>query len=209
MLARVRALTDDAQHVLRLLAVFGRPVGPELLVAAAGRSGDAVALARRAVAVHILEPDAGGTQLAFRHALVREALYAELLPGEREALHDAVLTALEASGAGAAELAHHQLAAGRRAEALGSSIDAGLEDVRRAAYPEALTHFERALELWDEVRRSGPEPARWIASTSAGRRPRRPASRASTTARSSTAASRWSSSTSPANPCAQPGSSSA
>ncbi len=40
-------------------------------------------------------------EYAFRHALVREALYAELLPGEREALHDAVLGALEQRDGGA------------------------------------------------------------------------------------------------------------
>ena len=80
LLARVRALPEEAQRVLRLLAVFGRPAGEELVAAAAGQPGDTVALARRAVREHILEPADGG-QLAFRHALVREALYAELLPG--------------------------------------------------------------------------------------------------------------------------------
>ena len=174
LLARVRGLSPETQHVLRLLAVFGRPVGPELLVAADRRPEATLELARGALAAHILERCAGGAQLTFRHALVREALYAELLPGEREALHDAVLSALEASGGSAAELAYHLLAAGRRAEALGASIDAGLEDVRRAAYPEALTHFERALELWDaaaegssprgmdrlDVRREAAEAAR-------------------------------------------------
>ena len=155
LLARVRALSPEAQHVLRLLAVFGRPVGPELLVAADRRPEATLELARGALAAHILEPSAGGAQLTFRHALVREALYAELLPGEREALHNAVLSALEGSGGSAAELAYHLLAAGRRAEALGASIDAGLEDVRRAAYPEALTHFERALGLWDAVADDG------------------------------------------------------
>jgi DNA-binding CsgD family transcriptional regulator/tetratricopeptide (TPR) repeat protein len=140
LLARVRALPAEVQDVLRLLAVFGRPVGDELLGAAP--------LVRRAVDEHVLERQ--GERLGFRHALVREALYAELVPGERERMHHAALAALEGHSAGPAELAYHHLAAGQRAEALAALVEAGHADARRAAYPEALSHFERALELAPE-----------------------------------------------------------
>jgi ATP/maltotriose-dependent transcriptional regulator MalT len=150
LLARVRTLPEQAQHVLQLLAVFGRPVGHELVATAAR---DAVPALRRAVSEHILVACDGGRRLTFRHALVREALYAELLPGEREDLHRAVLDALGRPGADgtAAELAYHHLAAGQHAAALRASVAAGVEDARRAAYPEALNQFERALELWKTV----------------------------------------------------------
>ena len=156
LLARVRTLPAEAQRVLRLLAVFGRPVGDELAGAAAPDADATIAALRRAVGEHILMPTDGGRRLTFRHALVREALYAELLPGEREDLHRAVLAALDRGAGGAAELAYHHLAAGQHAEALVASIDAGLDDARRAAYPEALQQFERALELWETVEPADP-----------------------------------------------------
>ena len=72
-------------------------------------------LARRAVAAHILEPCAGGAQLTFRHALVREALYAELLPrGARGAARGGARRRSRTSGGSAAELAYHH-ARGRAA----------------------------------------------------------------------------------------------
>ena len=156
LLARVRTLPAETQRVLRLVAVFGRPVGHELVGSAAHDTDATIEALRRAVDEHVLMPTDGGRRLTFRHALVREALYAELLPGEREDVHRAVVAALQAGGASAGELAYHHLAAGRPAEALAASIAAGRDDARRAAYPEALHQFERALELWDTVEPADP-----------------------------------------------------
>ena len=47
---------------------------------------------REALAQHVLVQDADG--YAFRHALLQEAAYADLLPGERTALHLALAEAL-------------------------------------------------------------------------------------------------------------------
>src|SRR4029077_19755323 len=88
----------------------------------------------------------------FRHALFREAAYDDLLPGEREKLHLAIASALEARpelpsmGATlAGELAHHWQAARELALALPASIVAGREAERVYAYAEAQHHYERAL----------------------------------------------------------------
>jgi DNA-binding CsgD family transcriptional regulator len=156
LLARVRTLPAATQRVLRLVAVFGRPVGHELVGAAAHDTDATIEALRRAVDEHVLMPADGGRRLTFRHALVREALYAELLPGEREDVHRAVVAALQAGGGSAGELAYHHLAAGQPAEALAASIAAGRDDARRAAYPEALHQFERALELWETVEPADP-----------------------------------------------------
>ena len=94
---------------------------------------------------------------AFRHALLQEAAYAELLPGERVALHGAYAAALAAhpewaatpSGA-AGELAHHYAAARDPPRALRPRW-------RRPARPdtyalgEAHALYEQALALWDQV----------------------------------------------------------
>jgi hypothetical protein len=74
----------------------------------------------------------------FRHALVQEAVYGELLPGERTRLHATLARMLaERLGSGGP---------GRP----GSAAEA---DGMRA-YAEALAHYERALNLWDQV----PDP---------------------------------------------------
>jgi ATP/maltotriose-dependent transcriptional regulator MalT len=106
------------------------------------------------VAHHVLVHDSEG--YTFRHALLQEAAYADLLPGERTALHLTLAQTLAddpslAEGTAAAELAHHWAAAHRMPEALAAYVQAGLEAERAAAFAEAAQHFERALELWDLV----------------------------------------------------------
>ncbi len=97
--------------------------------------------------------------LSFRHALVREAVYSELLPGERTKLHAAVAEALteapdlgSAKGeAAVAEVAYHWWEARRQPEALSTAVAAGEAAERVFAFAEAGGHQEHALEIWDEV----------------------------------------------------------
>jgi hypothetical protein len=104
----------------------------------------------------------GGDGDEFRHALLREVAYADLLPGERARLHGEVAAAVAAhpgwaDGAGAtvaAELAHHWEAAGDLERALPAAVEAGVEAERAYAFAEAHRQFERALELWTEVPRA-------------------------------------------------------
>jgi DNA-binding CsgD family transcriptional regulator len=152
---RLERLPDDARAVLRVAAAAGRRSGHRLVAAVAGLPEESLLEAlRAAVAHHVLVQDDDG--YAFRHALLQEAAYADLLPGERTALHLALADALSAdpSLAGAtpaAELAHHWQAAHRMPEALAAYVRAGLEAERVSAFAEAEQHFERALEIWDLV----------------------------------------------------------
>ena len=104
----------------------------------------------------MLEPERGA--YAFRHTLLREAVYEELLPGERVRLHSAYATALahdpslaEGVAEAAAELAHHSFAAHDLEQALTASVEAAELATRRWGFGEARVHCERALELWDRV----------------------------------------------------------
>ncbi|HEX6619787.1 MAG TPA: LuxR C-terminal-related transcriptional regulator, partial [Solirubrobacteraceae bacterium] len=140
---------------LRVAAAAGAQAGHRLLatVAALPEASLLEAL-RQAVAHHVLVHDRDG--YAFRHALLEEAAYADLLPGERTALHLALAEALSedpalAGASPAAELAHHWQAAHRMPEALAAYVQAGLEAERASAFAEAAQHFERALEIWDLV----------------------------------------------------------
>ncbi len=152
---RLARLPGDARAVLRAAATAGR--GPaDGLVAAAAALPDArlSGALRAATAEHVLVTGPGGC--VFRHALLREAAGADLLPGERAAVHIALARALRddprlARDAPAAQLAHHWTASHRLPEALAASVRAGLEAERLLAFAEAAQHFERALEIWDLV----------------------------------------------------------
>src|SRR6266436_121034 len=100
----------------RAAAVGGRRVDDDIVQAASGLDGPAYEDAiRDCVAQQLLVPG-GADGYTFRHALIREALYTDLLPGERTRLHGRFAELLADPGrlaavpGSAAELAHHCLA---------------------------------------------------------------------------------------------------
>jgi ATP/maltotriose-dependent transcriptional regulator MalT len=164
VLARVETLSEPAQRVLEVAAVAGTRVDHELLAAVVGQDAEQlVGLLREAVGRHILGVDEAGGAYVFRHGLVQEAVYDDLLPVQRGPLHAAYARALErrieqrgdASGTGTAvewgQLAYHWYAAHDLGQALVASVRAGQAAEAAAALAEALGHYERALELWDQV----------------------------------------------------------
>src|SRR5205814_1205033 len=160
VLARVDVLSEAAQRVLRVAAVAGRRVDHQLLAAVSAQPvGDLVDVLREAVAHHVLTPE-GNDSYAFRHALVQEIIYNELLPVERAPLHAAYARALSArmevrpGAAGAVELgqlAYHWYAAHDLAAALPACVRAGQAAEAAYALAEAQQQYERALELWEQV----------------------------------------------------------
>src|SRR5258708_4869186 len=102
--------------------------------------------AGEAVAHQLLVPD-GERGYAFRHALLREAIYADLLPGERTRLHARLAELLADEGrlaevpGTAAELAHHSLASHDIPGAFAASVAAGREADRLAPPAEAHRHY--------------------------------------------------------------------
>ncbi|MGD0558458.1 MAG: LuxR C-terminal-related transcriptional regulator [Streptosporangiaceae bacterium] len=150
LLSRVEQMSDEAQLVLRAAAVAGRRASDDLVRAASGLSDTEFDHAvREAVAHQLLVPDSDGYR--FRHALLREAVYNDLLPGERTRLHAAFAALLMARGGSAAELAYHCLASHDIPGALAASVRAGGSAERMAAPAEAHRHYEEALGLWDRV----------------------------------------------------------
>ena len=107
---------------------------------------------RQAVEHGVLVADQATGSFRFRHALLAEAIYATILPGEREELHARLADELARSGAAApAELAPHWAAAGRSTEALAASVEAARQAEAVFGLAEALAHLERALALWAAV----------------------------------------------------------
>jgi ATP/maltotriose-dependent transcriptional regulator MalT len=156
LLLRVGDCTPPAQAVLRVAAATGRRV-PERLLAAVAPLPEAELLAglREAVDRQLLVVPPHEDAYAFRHALVQEAVYGELLPGERTRLHAALaerLGSAEFSGCGsAAEVAVHWYRARDLPNAQAWSARAAVEADAVHAYAEALGHYERVLELWERV----------------------------------------------------------
>jgi len=157
LLARTVDLSPEAQQALRAAAVAGRRVDDELVMRASGlTTAEYESAVREAVARQLLVPD-GATGLAFRHALLREAIYNDLLPGERTRLHAGLAELLsdeqrlaEVPGS-AAELALHSLASHDVPRAFAASVQAGDEAWRLAAPADAHRYFDQALSLWERV----------------------------------------------------------
>ena len=161
LLTRVEALPPDALDVVRAASVAGRCVPDRLLRRVfEGRPGLDGAL-REALDRHVLVAD-GPDRYSFRHALLQEAVYADLLPGERVRLHAAYARALaEALAEGGAQdddraatagdLAEHALRSHDPVTALAASWTAACEAVGRLAPLAAREHAETALELWPGV----------------------------------------------------------
>jgi len=166
VLARVQGLSEPAQRVLEMAAVAGTRVDHELLAAVVGQDTDQLVwLLREAVTRHVLAVDEATGAYVFRHALVQEAIYDDLLPIQRGPLHAAYAQALERrieqragtsiTGRGTAvelgQLAYHWYAAHDLGQALPASVHAGQAAEAASALAEALEHYERALALWDQV----------------------------------------------------------
>jgi DNA-binding CsgD family transcriptional regulator len=156
LLARLARLTEAALHVVRCAAVAGRRVEHELLAAVCGEQGfDLDGALREAVSSHVLVVGDGG--YSFRHALLQETVYDDLLPGERVRLHQTMATALSGSSPG--ELAFHRERSGDAAGALAAYLEAGEQAMTAEAPFEALAYRERALALVASGAAPGMTPA--------------------------------------------------
>ncbi|HEX3708032.1 MAG TPA: AAA family ATPase, partial [Mycobacteriales bacterium] len=149
LLVRLEQVGDDGRLVVRAASVAGRQVSHPLLATGTELSAAALDAALRAAVEANILVSTDGEHYAFRHALLAEAIYQDLLPGERVRLHGAYAEAL-ASGAvegSAAELSRHAWASHDLVTATRASVQAGNEAMAVGGPEEAIRHYERALEL--------------------------------------------------------------
>lgn len=153
LLARFDRLGDDARHVVQVVSGAERPLSHPLVVLLADlpelRLEDALREATRAGILVVADED-----YRFRHALLREAVHDDLLPGERARLHRAYAETLEAQGSGAdddAALAYHWQLARDDRRALIAASRAMRHAKARYAFASAARFGELVLELWPQV----------------------------------------------------------
>jgi DNA-binding CsgD family transcriptional regulator/tetratricopeptide (TPR) repeat protein len=159
ILTRLVQLPEPSQRLLGTMAAIGRQARYGLLEQIVGPSDveldDALAAAMDGGVLVAVPPD----RYRFRHALIQEAVGAELMPGRRRRLHRRIAEILAehpelADGAGsnmAGELAYHWEAAGEPERSLAASMTAGRTAQTLAAPAEALAHYQRVLSLWDRI----------------------------------------------------------
>jgi DNA-binding CsgD family transcriptional regulator len=153
LLLRYERLDAEARRFTRVLATGGVEV-PDPVLRAVFEGDESVleSAVRSAVDAQIVV--IRGDAYAFRHALMQEAVYAELLPTERTRLHTAYAVALEAVAPTArvlADIAHHWRAAHVPDRALAAAVAAQRAASGASAWSTAAEAGERALELWDAV----------------------------------------------------------
>jgi DNA-binding CsgD family transcriptional regulator len=157
LMVRTERLPEASQELLRLLAV-AQPADDALLSEAGELQGAELRGAlRELAAAHFIVVGRDG-MYRFRHALLREVVEDDLLPGERAELHLALARALEQrldAGAPAvwvtAGIAYHYRVAGDQPAALRAGIRAATAASGVHAHGEAAALLERALEVWDRV----------------------------------------------------------
>jgi DNA-binding CsgD family transcriptional regulator len=157
LLTRAARLPAQGRRVLQAAAVIGRDVPHELL-AAVTDPADLDAGLPAAVAHRLLEPHGDG--YVFRHPLIQEAVYADVLPAARRDLHARVAAQLEAASPAATvtemaghavQVAFHWRAAGATGRALAAAVRAGGLAAAAHAPAEALAWYEYAAGAWEAV----------------------------------------------------------
>ena len=171
LMARLDRL-GPAREVAQVGSVIGRGFSYKLLRDVAGMDDVALraALERLAdadiVLVQGLPPD---SDYRFKHALIQDAAYENLLKSRRQVLHRRVAEILrdrfaDTAAAEPEVLAHHFTQAGMIDAAIEWWGKAGDQALRRSAFQEAIAHLGKAIEMADKDGEAAPRAAAGAAS---------------------------------------------
>ena len=158
---RVSRLPEDVIYLLQAAAVAGQECEAGIVADAAGLTpGQGLDAFDRAEESRVLRRVGEGVQdrYAFSHALVRDAIYGELLRGRRVRYHHQIAVATEWAHADALdayvnELALHYYMGAALADAdkaVHYCMAAGERALRLLAFEEAVVHFTRALDVAEQ-----------------------------------------------------------
>jgi class 3 adenylate cyclase/tetratricopeptide (TPR) repeat protein len=164
---RLDLLSDAANRALTVAAVIGRAFELDVIERVTDdTSGFTLDALEEAGAAHLIveSPDAPG-RYSFVHSLVQQALYDEMTAPQRAHLHHSVGLTIEVAGRAeerALALARHFAAAGGIASSRAAryALLAAEQLCERAAFEEALTYLEQALDVLDLAGEHGSTPLR-------------------------------------------------
>jgi hypothetical protein len=153
--ARVDRLSPQDRTLLQVASAIGRRFDSELLRAAAGRREDLADRLAACEALGLVLPNERTGDYAFKHALVRDALYNSLLKEERARLHLKIAEAIEMRGGNrlwevAEALAHHYRQTDRADKAFSYLATAGAKSMRVYSLGEAEAYFVAAIALLED-----------------------------------------------------------
>jgi predicted ATPase/DNA-binding CsgD family transcriptional regulator len=159
---RTDQLSEDARRVLILAAVAGRRFDFTLLQQLTHYDEQQLLSLMKELIAAQLVVEESEERFAFRHALTRQAVYADLLVRERKALHRNIADTMEyiyasTLDAHVADLAYHFYEAGTWEKALAYGQRAGEQAYRLYAPLAAIEQVTRALDA--AQRGSIPPPA--------------------------------------------------
>ena len=142
VLIGVSDLSAAGRTAAEVAAVAGEEFDLAVVAGTSSSAGLAELLRRELVT------EAASGRGAFRHALTREALYADVPWTERRRLHVMLAEALETSGGASIEVAGHWLAAREETRAREWLLDAAEASRRVHAHRDVARALRQALELW-------------------------------------------------------------
>ncbi|GIE93187.1 ATP-binding protein [Paractinoplanes rishiriensis] len=143
VLARAEQLTDGARGLAGVASVLGRSFDLDLLTAITGDDKGAVDDGLRELAERFFVQPQQDTY-DFRHALIRDALYADLAPHRRRELHARAAAAAAAAGFPAAFVSDQYERAARPGLAFAHARSAAGEAAAMSAHREAAELYRRA-----------------------------------------------------------------
>jgi DNA-binding NarL/FixJ family response regulator len=137
-------LSEQAREAAEVAAVADQPFDLALAAGLATKAG-LVELIEKG---HLVEEEAG--HASFRHALVRDAIYAEVPWLRRQAIHRGIAEALEREPGTSMEIAAHWSSAGDAGRARAAFVEAVRQSEGLYAHRDATRAARQALELWSE-----------------------------------------------------------
>ncbi|WP_165964125.1 helix-turn-helix transcriptional regulator [Actinomadura sp. KC216] len=150
LLDRISGLPGPALEVMESLAVAGAELTDELLHEITTMPEESLATVLNDLVGRELVV-AGQAGYAVRHDLIREAVYASLLPTRQRRMHARYAGALASRAPDGAALAEHWAAAGEFARALPVAWRAAERAGRQNAYDEQLHLLDLVLARWTQV----------------------------------------------------------
>jgi predicted ATPase len=176
LMARLDRL-GPAREVAQIASVIGRGFSYKLLRDVAGTEESLLAALEKLAEADIVlvQGQPPECDYRFKHALIQDAAYENLLKSRRQVLHRRVAETLrdrfaDTAAAEPEVLAHHFTQAGMTDDAIEWWGKAGDQALRRSAFQEAIAHLGKAIEMADKAGEGAPRAAATPATASVGQR---------------------------------------